>query len=136
KELRLNQNVTNAEKVKLSFSLKTLDYIMDTLFSNAVKYRGEKGAIIDLKYEINEGESLDIMIMDHGIGIREDELPKIATPFYRANDVINISGTGIGLSMVKDSLGAVGGSFVIESEYDEYTTVNISIPIEEIANDN
>ena len=136
KDLRLKSGGSGQEHVKLPFSLKTLDYIMDTLFSNAIKYRGGDEATIDIDYILNGDECLEISIKDQGIGIREEELPKIATPFYRANDVINISGTGIGLSMVKDSLGAVGGSFDIDSEYKNYTTVKISIPVEEMVHEN
>ena len=133
KDLQLHADGTGEERVRLSFSIKTLDYIMDTIFSNAIKYRGEDDAEIDISYTISGKEYLEIEITDRGIGIKEEELPKIATPFYRANDVINISGTGIGLSMVKDSLDAVDGDFEIKSTYGDYTTVKISIPVEEIA---
>ena len=135
KNLRLNPGGSGQKHVKLPFSLKTLDYIMDTLFSNAIKYRGGDEATIDIDYSLNGDECLEISIKDQGIGIKEEELPKIATPFYRANDVINISGTGIGLSMVKDSLGAVGGSFDIDSEYKNYTIVKICIPVEEMVHE-
>jgi len=134
KELRIRPCTSGPKHIKLSFSQKTLDYIMDTLFSNAVKYRGASDASIDISYKLTGDSRMEVTIRDKGIGIREEEIPKIATPFYRANDVINISGTGIGLSMVKDSLAAVGGTFDIDSEYDRYTSVKISIPIEEMTN--
>src|SRR6056297_1642009 len=113
KELRIRPCTPGPKHVKLSFSQKTLDYIMDTLFSNAVKYRGASDASIDISYKLTGDSRMEVTIRDKGIGIREEEIPKIATPFYRANDVINITGTGIRLSIVKDSIAAVGRTFDI-----------------------
>src|SRR6056297_325586 len=113
KELRIIPCTSDPKHVKLSFSQKTLDYIMDTLFSNAVKYRGASDASIDISYKLTGDSRMEVTIRDKGIGIREEEIPKIATPFYRANDVINITGTGIRLSIVKDSIAAVGRTFDI-----------------------
>ncbi|MDR9416286.1 MAG: ATP-binding protein [Gracilimonas sp.] len=135
-EIKLKRGDLISRKVNLPFSKKTLDYIMDTLFSNAIKYRGDNKASIRISYQVCEDHELEVCFRDEGIGIRDEEIPKIATPFYRANDVINISGTGIGLSMVKDSVHAVGGTFEINSEFKKFTEILISIPVEELKHDN
>lgn len=128
--ITLNRSKVINKSVQLPFSLKTFDYILDTLFSNAIKYRGEQKADISISYDMEEG-NLKIIFKDEGIGIRREDLPKVANPFFRANNVINISGTGIGLSMVKDSIHSVDGKFEISSEINQYTKVEISIPIGE-----
>ncbi|MFD2532943.1 sensor histidine kinase [Gracilimonas halophila] len=70
-----------------------------------------------------------MLFKDKGIGINEEDVSDIGKPFFRANNVINTSGTGIGLSMVKDSLQNVGGAFDVKSKVGEYTTILISFPI-------
>ncbi|MDR9366684.1 MAG: HAMP domain-containing sensor histidine kinase [Balneolaceae bacterium] len=117
------------KEVVLPFSIKTFEYIMDTLFSNAVKYRGDSKANIQIYYDLSEDGYINLLFKDKGIGINEEDVSDIGKPFFRANNVINTSGTGIGLSMVKDSLQNVGGAFDVKSKVGEYTTILISFPI-------
>lgn len=117
------------KEVVLPFSINTFEYIMDTLFSNAVKYRGDSKANIQIYYDLSEDGYINLLFKDKGIGINEEDVSDIGKPFFRANNVINTSGTGIGLSMVKDSLQNVGGAFDVKSKVGEYTTILISFPI-------
>lgn len=129
KSVELSFSEKLKEVVVLPFSTKTFEYIMDTLFSNAVKYRGDEAAIIQIHYEITGDGYLNMVFKDEGIGINEGDIGSIGKPFFRANNVINTSGTGIGLSMVKDSLLNVGGGFEVKSKEGDFTTIMISFPI-------
>jgi PAS domain S-box-containing protein len=123
-------NLDNSlSQITLPFNSKTLYFIVDTLFANAKKYRGNEHAKVEVQYSIIEKAFLHLIFTDFGIGINRDDLHRIPEPFFRANNVVNISGTGIGLSMVKETIEKVGGSFSISSEVGMFTTVSLKIPL-------
>jgi PAS domain S-box-containing protein len=123
-------NVDNSDsQITLPFNSKTLYFIVETLFANAKKYRGNGNATIEVKYSIIDNAFLHFVFTDYGIGIDEDDIHRIPEPFFRGNNVINISGTGIGLSMVKDTIEKVGGTFDISSEVGVFTTISLKIPL-------
>ena len=91
------------------------------LLSNAVKYT-QKGCItFSMNYTKVDDENIDltVKISDTGIGIKDEDLKKIFSPFDRAEEERNktIEGTGLGLSIVQDLLRLMGSSLNIKSEY-------------------
>ena len=67
-------------------------------------------------------------IEDHGIGIPEKDMPNIFTRYYRAENVLNRPGTGIGLNIVKTHLENLGGEIKIDSVENQGTLVTLQIP--------
>ena len=61
-------------------------------------------------------------IADNGIGIPEEDQAEIFKSYYRAGNVGKISGTGLGLVVVENSLKSIGGSIQLESEVGKGTT--------------
>ncbi|WP_224998493.1 hybrid sensor histidine kinase/response regulator [Cesiribacter sp. SM1] len=100
--------------------------IMINLLSNASKYSGE-GKAIHFNTEIT-GSTTSIVIRDEGIGIPEADQAHLFTPFFRAQNVTNIQGTGLGLNIVKKYVDIMNGSLQYESKLDEGTTFSVSIP--------
>lgn len=92
------------------------------LIENAVKY--SKGKHVEISMEKGEGR-LCISIKDNGIGIPDDQLEHISKPFYRADNVYEIRGSGIGLSIALRILEKNDITYSIESESGEGTVVRL-----------
>lgn len=78
-------------------------HVFSNLISNAVKYSEEKNRV-DISIKEVDSKLLEISIKDYGIGIPENEQSKLFTSFYRASNIKNIPGTGLGLIVVKHFL--------------------------------
>lgn len=99
--------------------------IVDNLVSNAVKY-SLSGGIIRIN-AVKTTDNIIFKIEDYGIGIQEADLNKIFDNFYRSNalDHKQIQGNGLGLSIVKKCVGAIGAEIKIESKTGEGTCVSV-----------
>lgn len=93
------------------------------LLYNAVKYSPAGGAV-HLSLSL-EDHTLLIRVSDHGIGIPAADQKYMFDGFYRASNVGNIQGTGLGLAMVKQVVDLHGGSIECESEVKRGTTFTI-----------
>lgn len=100
-----------------------------TIINNASKYSKDKAKIkITTKRHRNDAE---IAITDSGIGISKLDQVKIFDRFYRADlsrAKNNQSGYGIGLSIAKESISALGGTLEVESELGKGSTFTITLP--------
>jgi signal transduction histidine kinase len=99
------------------------------LLTNAMKYSGEHREIGLCLYA--EGGTALIEVSDRGIGIPEKEQSRIFEKFYRVTIPENreISGTGLGLSLVAHIVEAHGGSVQVQSRPGEGSTFSIRIPL-------
>ena len=98
-----------------------ISQVIMNLLTNAVKYT-EKGSvrfIIRTKERIDDEIRLYIAVEDTGIGIREEDMPKLFQSFERLDEVKNhsIEGTGLGISIVVNLLALMGSEIHVESEY-------------------
>ena len=96
--------------------------VINNLLSNAIKYCGnDKKIFINIK---KWGKRAHIEIVDHGQGIKPDELPYIWERYYKSSThhVRATKGSGIGLSMVKGILTAHNARFGVESKVGRGTT--------------
>ncbi|MDZ7330591.1 MAG: cell wall metabolism sensor histidine kinase WalK [candidate division KSB1 bacterium] len=99
------------------------------LFSNAVKYSPEGRPII-IEVQDKEDEQL-VRVIDRGYGIPEKSLNRIFDKFYRVTDdehVQEITGSGLGLSLVKEIIELHEGSIWVESKLGEGSIFTFSIP--------
>jgi signal transduction histidine kinase len=103
-----------------------LKNILLNLLSNASKYSGEN-TIVYFTTEIAGGQ-MKITVKDEGIGIPEADKVHLFDPFFRAQNVINIQGTGLGLNIVKRYVDIMGGTLSYESMLDQGTTFIINFP--------
>lgn len=114
--------------ILITLDKKMLKNIFINLFSNAIKY-SDPGKPIDCFVAIENNE-LNISIQDHGIGIPEEEQQHLFTRFFRAHNVENIPGTGLGLNIVKRYVELMNGRIHFESTLGEGTTFHVHIPLE------
>lgn len=106
---------------------KVMRNILYNLLSNAVKYSGE-GKKIDLITD-NSDHELIITVKDEGIGIPLNEQQHMFTRLFRAKNAVNISGTGLGLNIVKRYVDLMGGAISFESETEKGTNFLVKIPM-------
>lgn len=103
---------------------KILHNIFLNLITNAIKYSDSDIVITsDVKDDI-----VDIMIIDKGIGIPKEEQKHLFTKFFRAKNVVNIQGTGLGLTIVKHYVNLLGGEISFESQLGKGSKFYIKIP--------
>jgi len=100
--------------------------ILINLTSNAIKYSAEH-SVIDISYS-DRGECVRLEVKDAGIGIPESEQVNMFQRFFRAGNVVNIEGTGLGLTIVKRYLDLLKGTISFVSEEGQGTTFIIEIP--------
>jgi len=100
--------------------------VISNLISNALKYSKNKPAP-KLEVFVNE-DNLVFKVQDFGIGIPSDELNQLYKSFFRARNVTNIQGTGLGLVIVKQLVDLHKGKIFVDSVLGEGTTFTIEIP--------
>ena len=103
-----------------------LKNIIYNLVSNACKY-SDAGKPIVCRLRVDE-MMLHVEVEDQGIGIPEEDQPHMFERFYRANNVENIQGTGLGLNIVKRYLDLLGGDISFTSKPSQGTVFRINIP--------
>jgi PAS domain S-box-containing protein len=116
---RIEMNFNADKKLIIMSDIKLLRLIILNLVSNALKYSDGK-----INVQVYEDEQyLYISIQDHGIGISEEDMQNIYSPFFKTkkNSAIK-QGTGLGLSIVKQSADALNIDITIKSELDVGTT--------------
>jgi signal transduction histidine kinase len=125
KEKGLKIKFSFDEKSELSVPSFYSSLIVDNLVSNAVKY-SLSGGIIRIHTE-RIASGILFKIEDYGIGIQEGDLTKIFDNFYRSNALNHkqIPGNGLGLSIVKKCVEAIGAEINIESKAGEGTRVTV-----------
>jgi signal transduction histidine kinase len=104
-----------------------LKQILEHLLSNADKFSPE-GAAVSLDIH-SENNTLKIIVADQGIGIPEDDLPRIFEPFHRGKNIGNIGGTGMGLAIVEKMVLFLRGSIAVQSAVGKGTTFTVSLPL-------
>jgi len=124
-EIRL-QGIEEEQYVYLD--KKFFKNILFNLLSNAIKY-SEPEDPIDLVFDL-DGENLRLMVRDYGIGIPEEEQEHLFTRFFRAHNVENIQGTGLGLNIVKKYIELMNGSISFESKVGKGTTFQAVVPLD------
>ena len=109
---------------------KILKNILFNLFSNAIKYSKE-GQTIECRVDQQEKE-YTIMVVDQGIGIPQEDQKYLFTRFYRASNVENIQGSGLGLSIAKHYIHLLNGQLTFESQLGKGSTFLINLPIQQV----
>ncbi len=101
-----------------------LKNVLINLISNAAKYSNG-----DIFFKTGKIDSkVHIEILDHGIGIPEEDLPYVFDQFFRAHNSGTIQGTGLGLNIVYKYIQLMQGEIRLQSELQKGTTVYIELP--------
>jgi PAS domain S-box-containing protein len=106
-----------------------LTYVFGNLIENAIKYTPEGSPKPILKV-IQNPESVEIHVIDFGIGIPADQTKFVLDTFHRATNAKDIKGTGLGLSIVTDLLEKLGGKLTFYTKEHLGSTFIVTIPYE------
>mgnify|MGYP002279804116 CR=1 FL=1 len=106
--------------------INLMGHIVNNILSNAFKYSKDQPSP-QLTIHFNS-EDFKIEVRDFGIGIPDEEKSQLFQSFFRAENTINIEGTGLGLVILKQFVEVHSGTVNIESEEGKGTTVTVIIP--------
>ena len=107
-----------------------LEAIVKNLVSNAVKYTHEGGTVsVSLR---TVGGTQVLVVSDTGIGMRQQDLPRVFERFYRVDTARSraTGGTGLGLSIVRHAVERHGGKVQLSSELGKGSVFTVTLPIE------
>ena len=98
-----------------------LRQVLTNLVGNAIKFTGKGGVTIvarTKKHSVTNVDMLEIEVQDTGIGMNQEQLDRVFIPFVQADTSVtrNYGGTGLGLTISKKIVTALGGEIVVESE--------------------
>lgn len=120
KELKITISGTPC---RINASGSQITRILTNLISNAFKYAREASPEVHLDYQ---DQALVITVKDDGIGISPEDLPKLFLPYFRGNNTNGISGTGLGLFIVKTFTTANDGNISVNSELNKGTVFTLT----------
>ncbi len=127
KSITLNTEINFVECLA-DYDTEVIEKIVTNLLSNAIKYTPEGGVITLKSNLVNEG--LHIVVKDNGIGISKKEQQKIFDRFYQSKGQDEkVSGSGIGLALVKELLHLHNGTIKLDSEVSKGSSFKVHIPL-------
>jgi two-component system phosphate regulon sensor histidine kinase PhoR len=112
----------------ISASRDQIEQVVINLISNAIKYTS-RGGNVSIAVA-NGGPMVSLSVTDTGIGIMQEDLPRIFERFYRVDKARSrqSGGTGLGLSIVKNIVEAHGGEVRVASEFNRGSCFTVSLP--------
>ena len=127
KKLNLNYNLKLALPDVLADE-RRLRQVLTNIISNAIKYTKTGG--LTISHEL-KGKNLITNFRDTGIGIPDSERGNLFQKFYRIRvpETASISGTGLGLWLIKQFIEKMGGKIYLESIENTGTQITVELPI-------
>lgn len=111
-----------------------ISQIVTNLITNAIKYSDSGNIVVSTVLESvsEEDITISITVSDSGMGIKKENLEKIFEPYYQVSENTNQQheSTGLGLSIVKWLIEAMGGSISVESTYNRGSTFIVTVPFQ------
>ncbi|MFG6488210.1 ATP-binding protein [Roseateles sp. BYS78W] len=106
---------TPAWPVRVRADARRLRQCLDNLLSNALKY-GDDGGRIDIEIEDRGGEVV-LAVQDQGVGFSDSQMAQLFEPYNRlGRDGGAIPGTGLGLTLTRELMRAMGGRLLVHSD--------------------
>jgi len=119
------------EMLSIQADRRSLRQILFNLLSNAIKFSKKEGGIITISTK-RENDMVKISVADTGIGIKEEDLPRLFQKFEQLDSGISrkYEGTGLGLAITKQLVEMHGGKIWVESKYGQGSNFIFLLPIE------
>ena len=119
--------VKNLDNLVVYTDIKWLNFIIEQILNNSLKYQNKKERIVRIK-GIDDKNNIKLVIYDNGVGIKESDLSKVFEKGFTGSNRSKKNASGIGLYLVKKLCDKLGIDIKIESVYLKYTKVIITFP--------
>ncbi len=106
---------------------RCVSQILDNLLDNALKYSAVD-SLVDVTLAV-AGADVKVSVTDRGVGVPEDELRMLFTPYYRTSRTRGIHGTGLGLHISRQFAERCGGRLVLESSSSAGSVFALTLPL-------
>ncbi|VAW01230.1 hypothetical protein MNBD_ALPHA06-1129 [hydrothermal vent metagenome] len=115
--------------VQVHADRKAFRQILYNLLSNAIKFTPGGGQIITRL--ALDGDQVILEVTDNGVGMSQDDAKRVGTPYQQADSAAQSEarGTGLGLALVKALAEMHDGTFSLDSELGQGTTIRLTVPI-------
>lgn len=120
---------SSKNKCEIFGDIDRIEQVLKNIITNAIKYSNPNCTI---KVSCNvEGKNAVVKVKDNGIGIPEEDIPRIFERFYRVDKARSreMGGTGLGLAIAKEIVEAHGGKISVKSKVGLGTEVSILFPV-------
>jgi PAS domain S-box-containing protein len=108
---------------------RMLRRVFTNLLSNGIKYSPQGGRVVFRLRANFERDTAQIQVVDSGIGIPAEDMPRLFEPFHRARNVDELPGTGLGLAVVKQIVELHRGHIKVRSVQGKGTTFSVVLPL-------
>ncbi len=140
KSVEFNQMVARYKNIEIrlecpkeawyfTFDSNKTEQVLNNLLSNAIKYSHKNSTVI--VRAIQEGGYVRTSVIDHGLGIKEDEIPYIFQPFHKSSTrpTAGETSTGLGLAISRKIIEEHGGALSVESKDGEGSCFSFTLPL-------
>lgn len=118
--------IVDIEDIYVLTDAKWLEFILNQIINNSIKYQKEENAYIEIKAK-DEKDYIILTIKDNGIGIHKNDLPKVfQKTFTGENGRGEANSTGMGLYIVQKLCKKLGHKIEIQSVFGKYTCVQLT----------
>ncbi len=116
-----------AKPIKVEMDRSSIGQVLTNLINNSLNY-GKEGGTTEVRFHDME-EGILVEVSDNGIGIQEEQLPRLFERFYRVDKsrTRNEGGTGLGLAICKHLIEAHGQSINVRSTFGEGSTFSFTL---------
>ncbi|GAB4383227.1 MAG: hypothetical protein Kow00121_44740 [Elainellaceae cyanobacterium] len=117
---------SRAKEIQVTLDEQLLRSILTNILSNSIRYSPN---LCPIQFKLLKRKPYVVFqVKDQGIGIPAADLPYLFEPFHRGRNVSNISGTGLGLNIVKRFVDLQQGKVEVESQLGVGTTFTVTLP--------
>lgn len=125
-DIHFDNDVDNDNQISVNGNEYLLKVAFINLFENGCKFSNTKQSTVYIAFH---GEKIILRFVDKGIGISEDDILHIFTPFYRGDNKSFAEGNGIGLSLTQKIIALHKGTITVRSQQSKGSTFTIELPI-------
>jgi CheY-like chemotaxis protein len=135
KGINIEKEFAWQDNVPIAADQRKLKQILYNLLSNAIKFTPAGGTVsISAR---RDGDFIEITMADSGIGIRDEDIPKLFQPFTQLESVFTkeYEGTGLGLALTRQLVELHGGRIWVKSTFGTGSRFSFTIPQKHLFND-
>ena len=114
---------------EMNFDPDKITQVLNNFLSNAIKFTPTGGTITVKSLWRDRDSAAEVSVSDTGVGISQEDLPKLFSRFEQFGDQVGISGTGLGLCIAKEIVERHGGQVSAESVLKKGSKFTFTVPL-------